>query len=109
MTWDQVRGVEQLKPVGYASWKQADDELCLCTTRLHVTTNQTVDVNCTCSVDEARAHSNQCYCEASRNSTYLTAFRPAATIFWNMSSHRSGTGRRKVWNSPELGADLISQ
>ena len=35
-------------------------------------------------------------------STYLTPFRPAATIFWKISSHRSGTGRRNVWNSPEL-------
>ena len=34
--------------------------------------------------------------------TYLTPLRPAATIFWKMSSQSSRTGRRKVWNSPEL-------
>ena len=34
--------------------------------------------------------------------TYLTPLNPAATIFWKMSSQRSGTGSRKVWNSPEL-------
>ena len=34
--------------------------------------------------------------------THLTPLSPAATIFWKMSSQRSGTGRRKVWNSPEL-------
>ena len=34
--------------------------------------------------------------------TYLTPLSPAATIFWKMSSQRSGTGSRKVWNSPEL-------
>ena len=32
----------------------------------------------------------------------LTPLRPAATIFWKMSSHSSRTGSRKVWNSPEL-------
>lgn len=35
--------------------------------------------------------------------TNLTALRPAALNFWNMSSHKSGTGIRKAWNSPELG------
>lgn len=34
--------------------------------------------------------------------TDLTPFIPAATIFWKISSQRSGTGKRKVWNSPEL-------
>lgn len=32
----------------------------------------------------------------------LTAFSPAAFTFCRMSSHKEGTGRRKVWNSPEL-------
>lgn len=32
----------------------------------------------------------------------LTAFNPAAFIFSRMSGHREGTGRRKVWNSPDL-------
>ena len=36
------------------------------------------------------------------NNTYLTPLSPAATIFWKISSQRSGTGSRKVWNSPEL-------
>ena len=42
------------------------------------------------------------YSHSQTRSTYLTAFKPAATIFWNISSHRSGTGRWNVWNSPEL-------
>jgi hypothetical protein len=36
------------------------------------------------------------------DATDLTPFKPAAFIFWKISSHKSGTGRRKAWNSPEL-------
>jgi hypothetical protein len=39
----------------------------------------------------------------------LREFRPAAFAFWKMSGHRDGTGRRKVWNSPELRMRGASQ
>ena len=52
----------------------------------------------------AVGHSQAGSAARERRWTHLAAFNPAATIFWKMSSQRSGTGKRNVWNSPELCA-----
>ena len=56
----------------------------------------------TMNVDAASASELPQILVEMKKSTHLTPLSPAATIFWKISSQRSGTGRRKVWNSPEL-------